>query len=281
MEKEAQELKKWLEGASSFSLPDYKSLPSVPLYMEQVIMYINDILSPLSVGEKSKLTSFMVNNYVKAGMLKAPEKKKYTNEHLGYLLAISCLKDTLSMTDLALLIEMDSRVSSDKSVLYRFFASMTNDVVQDKSKTVLSKIESYERRYENELADKNPNAENNLRDALGLTAFRLAVQAEVYQTISKAILRSIAEDTHGEDVWAAINNKEAHEVKREMKISMAESERIAKAKRKQEAEEKKELEKRKKLEEEEKKKLESEKKKKAADKNKKNDKGDKAKEKKK
>ncbi len=233
MEKEAQELKKWLEGVASFSLPDYKSLPSVPLYMEQVIMYINDILAPLSTGDKNKLTSFMVNNYVKAGMLKAPEKKKYTNEHLGYLLAVSCLKDVLSMTDLSLLIEMDSHVSSDKSVLYRFFASLTNDVIQDKAKSVLSKIESYEKRYDKEVGSDSQKAESNLRDALGLTAFRLAVQAEVYQVISKAILRSIADDMHGEDVWMAVNSKQAHEVKREMKISMAESERIAKAKQRQ------------------------------------------------
>lgn len=233
MEKEAQELKKWLEGASSFSLPDWKLLPSVPLYMEQVILYINEILAPLSTGEKNKLTSFMVNNYVKAGMLKAPEKKKYNNEHLGYLLAISTLKDILSMTDLSLLIEMDSGVSSDKSVLYRFFQSMSNEAIQDKSKTVLSKIESYERRYEKEMSQNNPNAEKNLRDALGLTAFRLAIQSEVYQIISKAILRSIAEDMHGEELWEQVNLKGGHEVKREMKISLAESERIASAKKRQ------------------------------------------------
>lgn len=233
MKKEVQELKKWLEGASSFSLPDWKLLPSVPLYMEQVILYINEILAPLSTGEKNKLTSFMVNNYVKAGMLKAPEKKKYNNEHLGYLLAISTLKDTLSMTDLSLLIEMDSGVSSDKSVLYRFFQSMSNEAIQDKSKTVLSKIESYERRYEKEISQNNPNAEKNLRDALGLTAFRLAIQSEVYQIISKAILRSIAEDMHGEELWEQVNLKGGHEVKREMKISLAESERIASAKKRQ------------------------------------------------
>lgn len=273
MEKEAQELKKWLEGVASFSLPDYKSLPSVPLYMEQVIMYINDILAPLSTGDKNKLTSFMVNNYVKAGMIRAPEKKKYTNDHLGYLLAVSCLKDVLSMTDLSLLIEMDSSVSSDKSVLYRFFASLTNDVIQDKAKTVLSKIESYEKRYENEVASDSEKAESNLRDALGLTAFRLAVQAEVYQVISKAILRSIADDMHGEDVWAAVNSKQSHEVKREMKISMAESERIAKAKQKQQAalakktqeEEKKKAEIESKLERERKEKLEKQQKAKEKD----------------
>ncbi len=273
MEKEAQELKKWLEGVASFSLPDYKSLPSVPLYMEQVIMYINDILAPLSTGDKNKLTSFMVNNYVKAGMIRAPEKKKYTNDHLGYLLAVSCLKDVLSMTDLSLLIEMDSHVSSDKSVLYRFFASLTNDVIQDKAKTVLSKIESYEKRYENEVASDSEKAESNLRDALGLTAFRLAVQAEVYQVISKAILRSIADDMHGEDVWAAVNSKQSHEVKREMKISMAESERIAKAKQKQQAalakktqeEEKKKAEIESKLEQERKEKLEKQQKAKEKD----------------
>jgi hypothetical protein len=42
MDKELEELQNWLKAASSFELPSYKELPTVPLYMEQVIDYIND-----------------------------------------------------------------------------------------------------------------------------------------------------------------------------------------------------------------------------------------------
>ncbi len=239
MEEEVKELKEWLDGVVNFNLPDWKMLAPVPLYMEQVISYINEILSPLSINDKGKLTSFMVNNYVKAGMIKAPEKKKYTNEHLGYLIAISCLKDTLSMTDLSLLIEMDSAVSADKSALYHFFKSITTEQIHDKAEATISCIERYERRYERETESNDPSAEKNLRDALALTAFRLAIQSQVNQIISKAILSSIAEDLHGEKDWQEVNSKGESEVKREMKISEAESERIANIKRKYESAKKK------------------------------------------
>lgn len=235
MEEEVKDLKEWLDGVVNFNLPDWKMLAPVPLYMEQVISYINEILSPLSINDKGKLTSFMVNNYVKAGMIKAPEKKKYTNEHLGYLIAISCLKDTLSMTDLSLLIEMDSAVSTDKSALYHFFKSITTEQIHDKAEATISSIERYERRYKKEIANNDPSAEKNLRDALALTAFRLAIQSQVNQIISKAILCSIAEDLHGEKDWQEVNSKGESEVKREMKISEAESERIANIKRKYES----------------------------------------------
>ena len=166
MENEVKKLMEWLSDASNFTLPEYSSLPAVPLYMEQVIMYISKILDPISVNEKNKLTSFMVNNYVKAGMIDPPEKKKYSEDHLGYLLAITVLKDTFSMTDLSLLIEMDNDLSEDKSVLYRFFASMSTNTIQEKAKSILSKVESYQRRYEKEAKEDKELAEKHLKDYL-------------------------------------------------------------------------------------------------------------------
>jgi hypothetical protein len=44
MDKELEELQAWLKAASSFELPPYKELPNVPLYMEQVVDYINKTL---------------------------------------------------------------------------------------------------------------------------------------------------------------------------------------------------------------------------------------------
>ena len=64
MEKEAQELLSWLDGATKYQLPSYDELPHVPLYMEQVVGYINDILAPLTPDKKRQLTSFMKTNVI-------------------------------------------------------------------------------------------------------------------------------------------------------------------------------------------------------------------------
>ena len=60
----------------SFKLPRWKDLPDFDIYMDQVIFYINQELSPLFFEEKV-ITSNMVNNYVKNSIVKPPIKKHY------------------------------------------------------------------------------------------------------------------------------------------------------------------------------------------------------------
>lgn len=230
MENQIKELQKWLETASSYELPAWNNLPAVPLYMEQVIQYINDSLKPLSPNDKYTLTSFMVNNYVKAGMIKMPDKKKYNVEHLGYLFAITTLKETLSMSELNLLIDMDGQISNDKSLLYGFFRTMSKDVTQEKAKAVKEKMDVYERGYLRDKKNKNPKAEDNLRGGVALTAFRLAIQSQVDKLISEALINALADDMHGPKERALENIPGHKEAERERKISEAESHRLALAK---------------------------------------------------
>jgi hypothetical protein len=215
MDKELDELQAWLKAASSFELPPYNELPNVPLYMEQVVEYINKTLKPLNPSEKDILTSFMVNNYVKADILEEPHNKKYTNDQLGYLLAISSLKRVLSMSEISLLIEMDKDVSTDKSVLYGFFRVMAKDILQERASKVASKADSFVDTYKRELAEGNANAEQNLRDRLGLIALRLAIQSGVDSIISQMLLDEIGKSAHGEKVYEFESTPGHHELRRE------------------------------------------------------------------
>ena len=62
-----------------FHIPRYDELPSLPLYREQVIGYIENHMAPLSTDPSEALiTSSMVNNYIKAGLIAAPQKKRQT-----------------------------------------------------------------------------------------------------------------------------------------------------------------------------------------------------------
>jgi hypothetical protein len=230
MEKQVSDLQAWLDKVTKYELPPYSSLPSVPLYMEQVIQYVNEALAPLSYGEKKALTSFMVNNYVKAGMIKEPQKKKYNVEHLGYLIAVTLLKEVLSMSELSLLIEMDGQVSNDKSVLYGFFCVMMRDILHDKAKTVATKLAAYQERYNKEKDDKNIDAEANLRDEIGLTAFRLAIQTQVDQLMTHALISALGEDMHAPKERQIETTPGHKEEERERKISEAETKRLALAK---------------------------------------------------
>lgn len=78
--------------------PRWTDLPQFDLYMDQVIQYVNDIVTPLGFGE---ITSTMVNNYVKKGVINAPLKKKYRPEQLANILVIAMLKPVFALDAIA------------------------------------------------------------------------------------------------------------------------------------------------------------------------------------
>lgn len=226
------ELMDWLHKVDEFDLPTYKELPSVPLYMEQVITYVNGVLTPLSEKEKNVLTSFMVNNYVKAKIINEPINKKYTKDQLGYLIAISILKQTLSISETSLLIELDGDLSQTRPVLYEFFRLMVHDIVKDETKRMVARAEKYTKEYYKEREEgSDESAEKHLRDNLGLIALRLSIKAAVEKAIAEALLRAAGASLHGELYDEAISptHKQAHRAK---KNSVDEAEKLAKSKKK-------------------------------------------------
>lgn len=95
-----ENLQSWLNTSREPLLPTWSELPSIPLYMDQVMLYLSEVLAFFETDGAPLLTSSMVNNYVKAGVLPHPEKKKYSRAHLGALLMICMLKPVLSLKEI-------------------------------------------------------------------------------------------------------------------------------------------------------------------------------------
>ena len=199
MGKEIEELQKTLEEIVSFDLPKYKELPTVELYMEQVLKYINGVLSSVSREGEKQLTSFMVNNYVKAKMIDEPVKKKYSQEQIGYLIAICMMKPTVSMADLALLLELTQGVSSEKKRLYEFWSMMERNILSLNAEKIEKKIDEIVDRYNREQTEKPEEAEENLTMGLGFFALRLAIQAQANKLLSDHILDAVRKRLHPDD----------------------------------------------------------------------------------
>lgn len=79
----------------------WDSLPDLPLYMDQVVSYLGRQLITFHEGEC--LTSAMINNYIKDGIIPRANGKRYDREHLATLTAVAVLKQVLSVRDLATL----------------------------------------------------------------------------------------------------------------------------------------------------------------------------------
>lgn len=98
------ELKRQMaESIRGFRLPRYQEIPTVGLYLEQTIKYINGFLAPLGCLE---LTGSMVSNYVKKGLIPAPVKKLYYPEQISYLFFVAIAKNLMSMENIDLLISV-------------------------------------------------------------------------------------------------------------------------------------------------------------------------------
>lgn len=90
----------------SFHLPRYDQIPNVGLFLEQAAKYVSGYLSGL--GEFS-LTSSMISNYVKKGLIANPVKKQYGQEQIAYLFFIAVAKSVLSLDALARFIRLQQQ----------------------------------------------------------------------------------------------------------------------------------------------------------------------------
>ena len=78
-----------------------EQIPGIDLYMDQVLTFMNGNLDNVKRHESDKvMTKTMINNYAKNHLLPAPEKKKYTKEHIMVLMFIYYYKNILSIGDI-------------------------------------------------------------------------------------------------------------------------------------------------------------------------------------
>ncbi len=110
---------------SNFSYPKWEDIPNIDLYLDQVLLYVNQVCAPISPDKDKGLTASMVNNYVKHGYLTKPGKKKYQRKQIARLIAITTLKSVFSIQEIAQTLNtLQTQASSDQ--LYDAFVDYMN-----------------------------------------------------------------------------------------------------------------------------------------------------------
>lgn len=90
-----------LESLSNMEYIKSKEIPNIDLYMDQVLTFMNGHLENAKRYEDDKImTKTMINNYAKNHLLPAPDKKKYSKEHMMVLMFIYYFKNILSIGDI-------------------------------------------------------------------------------------------------------------------------------------------------------------------------------------
>lgn len=132
-----------------------EEIPSMDLYMEQVLTFINERMVHLTRSPKEDkiLTKTMINNYTKSELLPSPCKKKYSKDHILLLLLIYYFKGVLSISDTGTILEkiskeyFDRRPDFDLEDIYKEVFSLEEHQIEVLRKDLLEKFQIAEETF--------------------------------------------------------------------------------------------------------------------------------------
>lgn len=103
----------------------WESFPDIALYMDQVVSYMKR--QGMYFGdEQAAITSAMINNYIKDGLVPRAQGKRYQRRHMVCLTAISYLKNVLSVRDMKLLLGLELEDQTEEE-FYREFCRILDE----------------------------------------------------------------------------------------------------------------------------------------------------------
>lgn len=98
------------EKEKNFKMPRYNELPDIDLYIDQVLSYIDKVFEPLQISKDEKpLTSSMVNNYVKKGVVPTTIRKKYSKSHIAYLFIVYIAKQNFTIDEIGRMVKIQNK----------------------------------------------------------------------------------------------------------------------------------------------------------------------------
>lgn len=119
------EKNKEIEAITKMHIPRWSELPDLDLYLDQVVNYVERCLNQYTINKDDKIiTKTMINNYVKQGIIPAPEKKKYNRAHVAYLIVICVLKQIYSISDIGRLISQTIQYFEISKAYNRFCVNL-------------------------------------------------------------------------------------------------------------------------------------------------------------
>lgn len=189
-----EQLKEFKQRLNGERPADWDSLPDLALYMDQIISYMPRQL--IHYDEGVNLTSAMVNNYIKDGLLPRTEGKKYGQTHLAYLTAICALKQVLSVKEMKILVEKGAE-GKEAQQMYDYFCSELDAAL-------------------NETAQRLD--EETKQEDLARMAFGFALRSYAEKLACQRILAILSEqDDSGDEKKQSKNKKEDKKDKKEDK----------------------------------------------------------------
>lgn len=97
----SREMQDWMEKMARLDYIRPEEIPNIDLYMDQITTFMETQLAGTKRTPQDKImTKTMINNYTKNKLLPAPERKKYSKDHMLLLIFIFYFKSIMSISDL-------------------------------------------------------------------------------------------------------------------------------------------------------------------------------------
>ncbi|HFI0453854.1 TPA: DUF1836 domain-containing protein [Streptococcus suis] len=109
------------------TLPYWHELPDLDLYLDQVLLYVNQTTNSSELLEQKSLTASMINNYVKHKQLEKPVKKKYQKQQVARLIALTILKNVFSIQEISQTLQLLLQSSNSETLYNHFVDCMRNE----------------------------------------------------------------------------------------------------------------------------------------------------------
>ena len=160
------------ERITTAHIPTWEELPSLNLYMDQLIFILSEIFEPYFDDVPKIINKAIINNYVKLGFIPAPIKKKYSKEHIAYLVVVCSLKQVMPISAISALVKSQT----ENIPLSEFY----NSFCKDRKKALLAAL------GEAEIAIGDPEYPKTAQ-----TALSLALSAQAYSIVSASVAKSL------------------------------------------------------------------------------------------
>lgn len=173
---------KWEKHLSEQKIPTWNELPSLELYMDQVLVLLNRYADVMCLNSGDNvITAPMINNYVKHKTVPAPIKKRYSRYHLAYLIMVCTLKQALSIATIEKIIPYGLSESEMERIYNRFAHN------QQKAFSYVS---------EQVLTVSNPiiGAENYDTERVRDLIFQMAIASNIFKNLTETVT-DLPEDT--------------------------------------------------------------------------------------
>ena len=121
-----QEIINMLEEMKKQNDASMTNFPDIELYMDQILDYLSR--QKVSFRDNEKITSAMVNNYIKEGLLPRAKGKRYNKVHMMYLCIIQRLKKVLCGKDMSRLLSSSIK-DEDITLYYTAYENILSDEI--------------------------------------------------------------------------------------------------------------------------------------------------------